>query len=454
MVFARVVKAVDRARARGGVVQGEVGQRVGLLPVAPAQGGPGGDGVACVVLGAQGGVNVALVGIRPGLGEVGLHIRRRGHVRHARERDVGARLVQAVVLPADVGGDARAAAAPVQPQRGQREFGFFMVNGRAALAARQVQADAAGLLRPEAARHIQRGLLFAAAARAQLHARKRLVGRALGQQIERAAQAPAAGRRAIEKGRCASQHFHALEQLGGDVLARQQAIQAVVGRVVRADDEAAHEIRLLKIAKAARHAHAGVVLQHIAHAARLPVGNQLAGVAGDGKRRVHRILRAQQPHARAARHLPAGIGARQAFGRGIGAGAHRHGLQRGVIRGIVRFGAGLGLGGQTGRQGGQGQRAAAQGRGVHGMKEEKTASDANISEKHYSRRVEKARARKSHAPEGGLSAGRQSLLHVSSNVTDWQGWPHPGGFAALPQPFPAKQAPTRSRPGSRRFAQA
>jgi len=88
------------------------------------------------------------------------------------------------------------------------------------------------------------------------------------------------------------------------------------------------------------------------------------------------------------------------------------------------------------------------------MKEEKTASDANISEKHYSRRVEKARARKSHAPEGGLSAGRQSLLHVSSNVTDWQGWLHPACFAALPQPFPAKQAPMRTRPGSWRFAWA
>ena len=110
---------------------------------------------------------------------------------------------------------------------------------------------------------------------------------------------------------------------------------------------AADEEGLLKVAKAARHAHAGVVLQHIAHAARLPVGNQLAGVAGDGKRRVHRILRAQQPHARATHHLPADISTRQAFGRGIGAGAHRHGLQRGVIRGIVRFGAGLGLGHAT-----------------------------------------------------------------------------------------------------------
>jgi hypothetical protein len=88
------------------------------------------------------------------------------------------------------------------------------------------------------------------------------------------------------------------------------------------------------------------------------------------------------------------------------------------------------------------------------MKEEKTASNAKISEKHYSRRVAKARARKSHAPDGGLSVGRQSLLHVSSNVTDWQGWPRPGGFAALPQPFPAKQAPTRARPGSWRFAWA
>jgi hypothetical protein len=178
---------------------------------------------------------------------------------------------------------------------------------------------------------------------AQADAAQRLVGRALGQQVDAAAYAAAAGRRAIEETVGAAEDFHAFEEFGGDVLARQHAVQAVVGHVIRVHGEAAHHVELLEVAETARRAHRRVVQQHIGDAFGLLVLDQFVGVAGAGKRRFHDVLVAQDADAPAARHLAAGKGFGQAFGRSVGAGVdgHRGQCGRGRVsfrrRGILRM---------------------------------------------------------------------------------------------------------------------
>ena len=66
----------------------------------------------------------------------------------------------------------------------------------------------------------------------------------------------------------------ALEQFGRHELARQQAVQAVIGQVVRVHREAADHVQLLVVAEAPRHPHRRIVLHHVGHAARLLIQDQ------------------------------------------------------------------------------------------------------------------------------------------------------------------------------------
>ncbi|MNL22145.1 hypothetical protein D3C87_1434760 [compost metagenome] len=238
------------------------------------------------MLSAQSAEYVTFIRVRPRLCVVGACVRRIWDmIFQSCHRNIRTRALQLVFLPADIRRQARVRRAPVQAQGHQAGARMFVVNARVAAALRGVQADAGAVVRAKAAGDVGRDLELAAAGNAGGDAGQRLVRRALGHQVDHAADAAAAGRGACQESRCAAQHFHALEQFGGDVLARQQAVQAVVGHVVRTEDEAANEVGLLEITEAARHAHARIVLQDIAHAAGLLVLDQFVRVAGDAERR-------------------------------------------------------------------------------------------------------------------------------------------------------------------------
>jgi len=251
---------------------------------------------------------------------------------------------------------------PRHAQRAHAQALALVVHAGLAGAGGGVDAHAQPPFRPEAAGDVGRDLALAVAGPAGGQAGQVLVGRALGQQVDDAAYAAAGRRGAGQEGRGAAQHFHALEQLGGDVLARQQVVQAVVGDVVRAQDEAADEVRLLEVAEAARHAHARVVLQHVGDAAGLAVLDELVGVAGDAERRIHVVARAQDTGTAASRDLPAGVGGRQALCGGVGAGLDLHAFEHG--HGLVRVARRL-LGLGDGRAAGQGHRHICEGRKFH-----------------------------------------------------------------------------------------
>ena len=344
-LLAGVVEAVGVAAAIVGS-DGEVGQRIVFPGLAGTQRRPAGQVLREVLLATQATEGVLLPGVGPGLCPVGGAVSRCWHGRdRAGQRHVGARGFQVMVLVAQIGRQARVGIMPVQAGPDQVFLVVFAVDGGVALAVRGHQTQAGAVIGPEAAGQVGRGVELLAVDQPQVHTRQRIVGGTLGQQVDGAADAAAAGCGARQEGTGAAQHLHTLEKVGGDVLAGQQAEQAVVGNIVRIQQEAAHEIGFLEVAEAARHPDGRIVLQHIGHALGLLVLDQLVGVGGDREGRLHLITRAQDANTAATSHLAAGQRLRQSGGRGIGAGADLHGVQHDGIRVVDhdgRFRAGEG----------------------------------------------------------------------------------------------------------------
>src|SRR5690606_37299982 len=117
-----------------------------------------------------------------------------------------------------------------------------------------------------------------------------------------------------------AQHLDPLDQLGAEVLPRQQAIEAVVGHVVGEDRQPTDQVDLLEIAKATRYPNRGIVEQDVADAGRLLVLDELLRIAGNAERRLERTLLPKDAESRAGGDLPAGIRRRQAFRGGVRAG--------------------------------------------------------------------------------------------------------------------------------------
>ena len=330
VIFTGVVKAVERGIAAG-AGQGQPRQHIVFLAAAHTQSGPARPLLAEVQLTTHRAKQIPAVGIRPGLAKVAVRIRRLGNGQRSGRRQRRAWRCHVVLLPAQVGRQPRAAAAPVQPQRSHAGAHVFAIHPGFTAAARQIQAHAGCIVRPKTARNICCRIGLAAAGTAHRDTAERLIAGAFGHHIDQPAQATtadAARPRTTQEGIGTPEHFHALDKLGRHVLPWHQAIQTVVGDVIGVQRETPDKVGLLKVAKTTRLAHAGVVEQHIAHALGLLVLNQRAGVAGGGKWHVHHVLRTQHAQARAPCHLPPGVGLGQPFGRSIGAGLYGHGFQR------------------------------------------------------------------------------------------------------------------------------
>ncbi|MNQ60868.1 hypothetical protein D3C85_751680 [compost metagenome] len=286
-----------------------VGQAVTLLAFASAHGGPDRDGVGHVELAAQGAEQLGFVGIGPGLGEILVGGRRRWN--GAGGRDLRTRRVDAVVLPSQVGGEAGAIAAAIQAEAQNRHGATFALDRAFARAAGQVQTQAPGVVLPKAARNIRGGVDLVAAFPPGGQTSQGRVARALGHKVDRAAHAAAAGRGAVQEGGRPPKDLDPLQQLRRHVLARQHAVEAVIGHVVREDREAADDVEFLEVAKAFGDADRRIVLQHVGDAAGLLVADQVFGEAGRGEGRVHGIQRSEHPDPSARGHLTAGIGGGQ-----------------------------------------------------------------------------------------------------------------------------------------------
>ena len=130
------------------------------------------------------------------------------------------------------------------------------------------------------------------------------------------------------------QHFDALEEFRGDVLARQHAVEAVVGDVVRRTRGSRAPCTAPGNCRSR-----GPGGWRDCSAARRPTlcacWSWISSLVydRDRERRVHEVQGAQHADPAAARDLAAGEGLGQAGGRGVGAGFDRHGGQLAALGG-------------------------------------------------------------------------------------------------------------------------
>ncbi|KAF1055188.1 MAG: hypothetical protein GAK34_00588 [Delftia tsuruhatensis] len=163
--------------------------------------------------------------------------------------------------------------------------------------------------------------------------RQRLVARALGYEVDRAAHR-AAGRHAVEQGRGALEHVHALEHFWRCAVERRHAEQPAKRDIADAGAEAANGVVLADDAGHARAEHGGVGGgDHVGDVAGLAVGDEFLGIADGVEGRLHEVLVAQQAHAAACGDLAAGIGFRRLLSLcAHGDGRHEHAAVHGRCR--------------------------------------------------------------------------------------------------------------------------
>ena len=232
-----------------------------------------------------------------------------------------------MLLVAQVGGQAQIASPKIAAERQHAELAVLAVDAGFALALDRVETQAGAVIHAEPARDIDRSQHAAATLEAQRGFGQRLVGCPFGHDVDCPAEAAAARRGAVQEGAGAAQNLDPLDDLGREVLARQQSVQAVVGHVVREDRKATGDVDLLKVAKPARDPHRSIVLQHVSNACRLLILDQRLGVVGNAERRVHHVLAAEDANPAAACDLSTCIRRLQAAGRGIGTRAHGDGRE-------------------------------------------------------------------------------------------------------------------------------
>ncbi|MCY1407798.1 hypothetical protein D9M71_231070 [compost metagenome] len=348
--FAGIAAAVA-ALARQGVEQVAVvadQEAVGgdglVVALPSADRGEGGQVLAEVVLAAGHQGVVLLVEVGVAQAEAGARVRRVGYTRGVAGQNRAHHALEALLLVQQIAGQAQSLAAEIQRQRGQRELAALVGDRGVTIAIDAVEAHAEGVALAEAAADIEVGADLRILAPVDADAGQRLVGGALGHDVDRAADATA-------RRHAAEQRVRPLEQL--DPLGEldrhppewQHAVQAVERGVGAVHREAAHGEGVDDIAAAADHPHRGVVgHQQVGDAACLLVLDGLFGIAGDAERRVHDVGVAQHAQARALGHLAAGILGRQRFRAADGGAGHGGcGEGQGVARQAMQHVAAVGL---------------------------------------------------------------------------------------------------------------
>src|SRR5690606_3681778 len=236
------------------------------------------DLVGQVVLAAHRAEQIALVREGERGGQVHAGVGRRWNGQAFRDIDAGLVAAQPVILPADVRRQPGPVAAPIQAQPQRAQFALFVIDRRAAIAANGIQAYAGAVVRTEAAAEVDCGVTLVPAFPAERHLRQRLVRCTFRHDVDGPADRAVAGRRAVQEGAGAAKYVQPFDELAGEVLPRQQAVEAVVRDVVREQRKAADLVDLLVIAKAAGNPYRRIVLQDVGDAGCLLVLDQHAGV--------------------------------------------------------------------------------------------------------------------------------------------------------------------------------
>ena len=280
------------------------------------------------------------------------------------EADLRTEVVDALVLAVGIERPAQPAAAIVQADRADGLFGAAVVQRRLAVLVGAVEAHAPFLVLAEAAADVRLHAQLRLALEGAGQARQRFVAGALGDDVDRAADAAARADAVHQRAR-ALEDLDTLHHQRGHPVRRRHAVEAVQTHVAARHGIAADLEILAEAAAGGQRAHRGLADDHVRKRAGLRVLQHLGGVVGGAERHVHHVGCAQHAQAAAARNLAAGIGCRQSAvaggGHHGGRGQHRDAIAgiRGPRRGIDDIGAVRLLDGHQPRIGQQRVEAAA-----------------------------------------------------------------------------------------------
>ena len=302
-----VLAGHEQARAGAGTRRavGDRDRRIftRLAPVAEASGGIDHHVVDHIDLDPRDPIDVPQLGVAPFLPVIASCI---GHVRHddagVEHADLRAWLERLLILVTEVEEEAARPAAEIEARAQHLHAALFVVDRAVAVAIDAVDAHAEAVVRSEARARIEIAAENAVGAVAGRRAEQGLFG-ALGDQVDAAANAGAARRRAEQEGVGAVQHLDSLIEFGRHDLARGDAEQPVHRHIVPAQREAADHEQFGLVAEAEGGAHRRIVLQHVADRLGLLIEHELRGVGGDVERRLQRALVTQHADIAAAHDL-------------------------------------------------------------------------------------------------------------------------------------------------------
>ena len=155
-------------------------------------------------------------------------------------------------------------AAKVEPATEHQRAAVLAGDRHLAVAVSAVDPQTPGAIAAEAPGDVETAAEVLASGVAERGAGQRLVAGALEQQVHAAAEARAAGRRAVDESGGAVQHLNALEQFRRDQLAGRDAVKAVEADVVAVQREAADHELLGRVAVSVSGADRRVVIEHLA----------------------------------------------------------------------------------------------------------------------------------------------------------------------------------------------
>ena len=293
----------DGARAVG---DGREGERKGAVGAPAADLGVGRDARGEVVLEAQHAVGFGDELEQPRRVVVVLRIGGGRQLKAGAEERAALRARDVAVGVADVGVDAGVLAAEVEARRQVEQRVGLVGDRRVATHERRIEAQARAVVRPEAAAEIDVAAELAVAGIARRELGDGRHGRALGREVDGAADRPV-GRHAAQHRRGPAEHFYAVDAGQVDVEDRRHAVQAVERHVAGAEQEAADLHAVVVGALGVERPDRRIVVDRIDQGARLVPLDVLLGIGRRAERRVHVVAIAELADAAAARDVAAGI---------------------------------------------------------------------------------------------------------------------------------------------------
>ncbi len=247
----------------------------------------------------------------PGLAEIVAELGHAGNGHAQRHRRHCHQPSDILVLVAEIGRQTHPLAAEIQAEQGETQLVGVPVDGRLARPIHAVETHTELLLLAEPPADIDMATELGIGSIVGRRLGQRLIGRPLGDQVDRSSDRPARCH-AGQHGARPLQDFDPLRQFGGHGYPRQNSVQPTEGIVAAAHPESSdRQVVATSGAAGPDAADRRIVDQHVLDALRLLVLGLLRRVVRLVERRVHHVTIAQDTELATRRHLATGVRRRQ-----------------------------------------------------------------------------------------------------------------------------------------------